>query len=160
MKPSTTSKTTTRRKTPAKTGHIRPLNKRVDVVLGRGKGCTCSKGNQRYLCLIEKYATEYVQAKSRKEQNDVKLNIIREVREYEGHFLQPVEGSSESGWEEAPLETVLNKIAQVCCVCVSVCVRCRYPEKKPAHATCVQCTLLFPISHTCSHFAITFEKAR
>ena len=100
------------RKKPAKTGQIRARNK-LDVLLGRGKGCTCSQGNQRYLSLIEQYAPDYVQAKTRREQNQVKMNIIREVGEYEGHFLQPVEGSNESQWEEAPLETVLNKIAQV-----------------------------------------------
>ena len=100
------------RKKPKNTGQVRARHK-LDVLLGRGKGCTSSVGNQRYLALVAEYAAAYTRCKTRKEQANVKMAIIKAVRDYEGHFLQPVPGSNETQWEEAPLETILNKIAQV-----------------------------------------------
>lgn len=90
------------------------LRNKADVLLGRGRGCTGSEGNQRYLCIVEKYAPLYLKATNRKSQHKVKLSIIDAVGENGGRFLQPVADSDEQEWEEAPLQAILDKIAQVC----------------------------------------------
>ena len=96
-----------------KGSRTRPHNK-TDVLLGRGRGCTGTEGNTRYLKIIEEKALSYLDARNRKEQHKVKLDIIEEVRKYGGRFLQPSEKLPDNEWCEAPLQVVLNKIAQVC----------------------------------------------
>jgi len=85
---------------------------KMDVLLGRGRGCTGSEGNQRYLGIVEQFAPLYLKASNRKAQYRVKLSIIDAVKENGGRFLQPVAGSNEQEWQEAELQVVLDKIAQ------------------------------------------------
>jgi len=87
----------------------------MDVLLGRGRGCTGSEGNQRYLAIVERFAPLYLKASNRKAQYRVKLSIIDAVKENGGRFLQPVAGSDEREWREADLQVVMDKIAQVSC---------------------------------------------
>ena len=92
-------------------GRTRTLSK-ADILLGRGKGCTSSEGNQRYLNLVEQFAPVYVQAGTRKEQSRIKLDIIDAVHDYGGRFMQPCKDSKRE-FEEAPLQVIMDKIGQV-----------------------------------------------
>lgn len=64
-----------------------------DVLEGRGSRANQNEGNKRFRRLVEEMRPSYISTSSRKEKNDMVLDLVRGIQDNQGRFLRPLEAA-------------------------------------------------------------------